>query len=131
MGNLFDSASMAAGYAQARPPLHPRIIERIRAYLGLESPVSLALDIGCGAGLSTAPLKQLADFSVGLEPSKAMLFSNRLDRLSTCFVAGRAELLPFRSNSVDLATAAGSLNWADLDLFFDLHDDFCRNAYML
>ncbi len=34
------------------------------------------------------------------------------------FVAGKAEALPLRSGSVDLMTAAGALNYADLDLFF-------------
>jgi hypothetical protein len=34
------------------------------------------------------------------------------------FVVGRAEAIPFREKSIDLITAAGSLNYADLDLFF-------------
>jgi len=33
-------------------------------------------------------------------------------------MAARAEALPVRSGSIDLMTAAGSLNYADLDLFF-------------
>jgi SAM-dependent methyltransferase len=34
------------------------------------------------------------------------------------FAAGAAEALPVRSHSVDIITAAGSLNYADLSLFF-------------
>ena len=33
------------------------------------------------------------------------------------FLVGSAEALPFRSRSMDLVTAAGSLNWVDLDRF--------------
>jgi hypothetical protein len=45
---------MAAGYAFSRPAVQPHIISRIREDLRLEGPVGRALDIGCGAGLSTA-----------------------------------------------------------------------------
>ena len=34
------------------------------------------------------------------------------------FVVGAAEAIPLRDRAVDLITAAGSLNYANLDLFF-------------
>ena len=107
---------MAAGYAASRPPLHRRIVERASVALG--SP-RRALDIGCGAGLSTRALEGLASHCVGLEPAEAMLRWTRGIAPQANFVLGRAEALPFAGRSFDLLTAAGSLNYvAGLDLFF-------------
>ena len=118
MSDLFASPEMAAGYARSRPAVHPHVIEMARARLGLASPVDRALDVGCGAGLSTVPLKQLAKFSVGIEPAHAMVRSTPLRSDQLAYVGGRAEAMPVRADSMDLLTAAGSLNYVDLDAFF-------------
>jgi hypothetical protein len=39
MGNVFDTPTMAAGYAKSRPAVHPYIIERTRKYLPVPLPV--------------------------------------------------------------------------------------------
>jgi len=109
---------MIAGYAHWRPAVHPRIINLVRRRLRISGRVPLALDIGCGAGLSTAALEVLADRVIGIEPVSAMLTPAAEVAPLACFAAGRAEQLPIRSGLVDLATAAGSLNWADLSRFF-------------
>ena len=59
MSSPFAGSRMAAGYASARPPVHPRVIDRVRAWLGT-SRVGRAADVGCDAGLSTEPLVALA-----------------------------------------------------------------------
>ena len=110
--------ALAAGYARARPPLHPRIVERVRGHLGLEGPLGLALDVGCGAGLSTRALAQIARRCVGVDPVTAMLRLGGEVAPGARFCAGRAEQLPVRSGSVDLLGAAGSLDYADLGRFF-------------
>jgi SAM-dependent methyltransferase len=71
-----------------------------------------ALDVGCGAGLSTQALAEFADFAIGIEPVAGMLPKN------PGYFAGVAEAIPVRTDSIDLITAAGSLNYADLTLFF-------------
>lgn len=106
---------MAAGYASARPAVHPRIIDRIRRRI---PHVRTAADIGCGSGLSTLALEPVADHTVGIEPSVEMLRLARTVAPGACFAAGRAEDIPLRYGSVDLMTAAGSLNWADLSRFY-------------
>lgn len=116
--NLFASASMAQGYAKARPRIHPWVIERVRERLGLAGTARRAVDVGCGAGLSTAPLAGIARLAVGIEPAVAMLPWAGTVAPGARFAAGRAEALPLRSGSIDLITAAGSLNYADLDRFF-------------
>jgi SAM-dependent methyltransferase len=108
---------MAAGYAFNRPPVHPHIIERIREDLRIASPVARALDIGCGAGRSTAALEPLARRVVGLEPARGMLAHRRAVAPAASFVIGRAEQLPFATRSFDVVTAAGALNYVDLGLF--------------
>ena len=111
--NPFSSAEMAEGYARSRPPVHPRIIERI----GLER-VSCALDLGCGAGISTRALEDVADTCIGIDPAEPMMRWARLTAPFAQFAVGMAEAIPLADQSVDLITAAGSLNYADLDRFF-------------
>ncbi|MFN7921803.1 MAG: class I SAM-dependent methyltransferase [Bryobacteraceae bacterium] len=116
MTNPFEAADMAAGYASARPPVHPVVISMVKRRLGLSQKLGCALDVGCGAGLSTRPLASLARSVAGVEPSLAMLRFGSGVAPEAGFVAGFAEQLPFRAGCADLVTAAGSLNYvADLD----------------
>jgi SAM-dependent methyltransferase len=118
MANIFGAQDMAAGYATSRPPVHPHVVERIRKYLGPEKRFHRALDVGCGAGLSTKPLLRVAEQCIGIEPAESMLKWNQAVAPEAQFVGGTAENIPLRSRSIDLITAAGSLNYADLNLFF-------------
>jgi len=114
MPNLFDDLAMAEGYASARPPVHPRILAR----LPIHTAVHRALDLGCGAGLSTAALAPLARHRLGLDPAEAMVkAAHRLVPDATFFVAS-AEEIPLAARTVDLVSAAGSLNYADLARLF-------------
>ena len=115
----FAGEQIAAGYGNARPPLHAPIVERAVSYLGISKPVDLALDIGCGAGLSTRAIDQLARRCIGLDPAETMIRQARIGPITADFLVGRAEPLPVRSQSVALMTAAGSLNYAELGPFYD------------
>ncbi|QFY10730.1 methyltransferase domain-containing protein [Nonomuraea phyllanthi] len=110
MASVYDSERLAAGYAFDRPPVHRHILAPVR----LRRPAGRALDIGCGAGVSTAALAPLAEHVVGLEPVPAMLAHRRSVAPSARFAVGAAERLPFAAASFDLVAAAGSLNYADL-----------------
>jgi SAM-dependent methyltransferase len=118
MVNPFGTDEMAAGYATSRPAVHQRVIQRVYRQLGRTAPFCLALDIGCGAGVSTRALDGYAAHAIGLEPAAAMLPWAARVAPSADFLAGAAEALPFRDHSFDLITAAGSLNYVDLDRFF-------------
>ncbi len=116
--SLYHSARLAAGYAHSRPPVHARVIEAVRKRfdeLGIER-ARLALDLGCGAGVSTSALEPLAARAFGLEPALAMLLHASEVAPRGAFVAGRAEELPFRDGAFDLLAAAGSLNYTNLAL---------------
>jgi SAM-dependent methyltransferase len=106
----YGSARLAAGYAFDRPPVHERILRAAR----LNGPVGRALDVGCGAGRSTAALAPYARRVVGLEPVPAMLAHRRTVAPDASFVVGAAERLPFAGGTFELVTAAGSLNYTDL-----------------
>jgi ubiquinone/menaquinone biosynthesis C-methylase UbiE len=110
MTSVYDSQRLAAAYARDRPPIHEQILRAAR----LARQADQALDVGCGAGLSTAALAPLARQVVGLEPIPTMLAHRRTVAPQAGFVIGQAEQLPFATRSFDLVTAAGSLNYADL-----------------
>ncbi|MEV4562240.1 methyltransferase domain-containing protein [Nonomuraea sp. NPDC049419] len=109
MTSIYDSERLAASYAFDRPPVHQQILKSVL----LERPAGRALDIGCGAGVSTAALAPLAEYVIGLEPVPAMLMHRRSVAPSARFVIGTAEGLPFAAASFDLVAAAGSLNYTD------------------
>lgn len=117
LSGIYDSPRLAAGYAYGRPPVHRCIIQKVEMYLGMTARVGRALDVGCGAGLSTAALEPLAGTVVGLEPVAAMLAYSRVVAPRALFLVGQAERLPFPAGAFELMTAAGSLNYADLRLF--------------
>jgi len=118
MSNPFGTDDMAAGYATSRPPVHPRVIAQAYQQLGRTQPFERALDVGCGAGVSSKALSGFAKSCIGLEPAEAMLKRVAIIAPSAEFVVGAAEAIPLCDHAVDLITAAGSLNYADLDLFF-------------
>ena len=117
MSNPFDTTDMAAGYAHSRPPVHPRVIDLLRPHLPAD-PVDRALDIGCGAGLSMRALAGLAGCIYGIEPAGGMLRYAGSIAPGAQFAVAAAEALPFADGAFGLITAAGSLNWVDLDRFF-------------
>jgi len=116
--NPFGTDEMAAGYAAWRPAVHERVIQMVRPELGGCRALDCALDVGCGAVMSTRALMGVASRCIGLEPVEAMLRLGATILPSAQFVVGRAEALPIRDGAVDLISAAGSLNYADLDQFF-------------
>jgi len=116
MANPFAADTMAAGYATARPPVHPRILERVFDHLERRRPFDRAVDLGCGAGISTRALLPFANRCVGVEPAESMLKWVADIAPTADFVVGRAEAIPVRDRSVDLITAAGSLNYSDVGL---------------
>ncbi|MFN0110432.1 MAG: class I SAM-dependent methyltransferase [Blastocatellia bacterium] len=116
--SIYDSSRLAAGYAYHRPPVHAAVLRKIRQRLGLQGKLPRALDVGCGAGLSTAALESLAEAVIGIEPVEAMLAFRHDVSATAKFVVGQAEHLPFAAQSFELMTTAGAINYADRDLFF-------------
>ncbi|MEZ5589273.1 MAG: methyltransferase domain-containing protein [Gammaproteobacteria bacterium] len=70
---LYDSERMAYAYAFTRPPIHVHVCQRIIAHIPPGLVIHRALDVGCGAGASTAALSGVACHVVGVDPFPAML----------------------------------------------------------
>lgn len=118
MENLFSSAEMAKGYAAARPAVHALILAEVRRSLGAGAQAARALDVGCGSGLSTRQLLPFCTTCIGVEPAVSMLKLAQEVAPGAEFVAGGAERLPFADGSINLITAAGSLNFCDVERAF-------------
>ena len=118
MENLFSSAEMAKGYAAARPAVHGLILAEVRRNLGEGAQAARALDVGCGSGLSARELLPFCTTCIGVEPAVSMLKVARNVAKGADFVAGSAERLPFADGSIELMTAAGSLNFCDVERAF-------------
>jgi SAM-dependent methyltransferase len=75
-----------------------------------------ALDVGCGTGLSSLALLDLAEEVVGIDAALEMLrHTRRVDGIR--YVASGAETLPFRERCLDLVLACGSMDWVDRPRF--------------
>jgi SAM-dependent methyltransferase len=113
---LFEHDRVAAGYACARPYLHPEMFGRVRELIRLAQPLRRALDVGCGTGLSSMALLGLAQAVTGVDASLPMLRrARRAEHVH--YLASSAEKLPFRSGSFDLIAACGSIDWVDRSRF--------------
>jgi SAM-dependent methyltransferase len=106
--NPFVGASVAARYAAARPALHHVAVELLVARHGRTR--RLALDVGCGTGLSTRALVPVAGLVIGVDISEDML---RLAERAAGerFARAAAERLPFPDGAFDLATVGSAVHW--------------------
>jgi SAM-dependent methyltransferase len=112
---LFEHDRVAAGYASARPYLHPQVLAVVRELTGA-APSRRALDVGCGTGLSSLALLELAREVVGIDASLDMLRHARRAK-GVSYVASAAEAPPFRPGAFDLVVACGSIDWVDRSRF--------------
>ena len=115
--SYFSSSSIAAGYARHRPYFHPIVIDNIRVRLRLESKVPRALDVGCGAGLSTLALLSLAEEVVGIDSSPEMVKAATPNE-HVQYLHCPAEQLPFSAAFFQVITVCGALNWINRVEFF-------------
>lgn len=115
--NYFASRSAAARYAQGRPYFHAQVVRRIKDRLALAAPVPQAIDVGCGTGLSTVTLTEIATRVVGVDSAAAMVTLAPSDARITYLVAP-AERLPVEDGCFDLMTVSSALHWIDADPFF-------------
>jgi SAM-dependent methyltransferase len=113
---LFEHDRVAAGYASARPYLHPEILAVAREVVRPAAFFRRALDVGCGTGLSSRALLGRAGQVVGIDASVEML--RHAPRVSGVrYVASRAESPPFRQGTFGLVVACGSIDWVDRSQF--------------
>jgi SAM-dependent methyltransferase len=115
--NHWTSQSAADRYASGRPYFHPFVISKISEFLSERVPFTDALDVGCGTGLSSTALKQIAKHVVGVDDSPEML-RHALPDDQLHFVKAAGEELPFDNTSFDLISLSQSFHWLDRSKFF-------------
>ena len=117
--SFFAFQRVAEGYAGHRPYYHPLVMDKIRQHLNLKDKCNQALDVGCGTGLSTIALKELAENVVGIDGSAEMIaVANTYSDEQITYRHAPAEELPFDEESFDLITVCGAINWIDRARFF-------------
>ncbi|HEX8000483.1 MAG TPA: class I SAM-dependent methyltransferase [Pyrinomonadaceae bacterium] len=115
--NFFGFKSAAARYAGGRPYFHAVVINRIKDFLSLEEPVAWALDVGCGTGLSSIALKEIAGRVAGVDAAEEMIAHAPRDARIT-YAVSLAEALPFGEHAFDLMTLSQVSHWLDRPCFF-------------
>jgi SAM-dependent methyltransferase len=113
---LFEHERVAAGYVSARPFLHPEVFARVADLIPIRRRVPRGLDVGCGTGMSSVALLELAREVTGVDVSVPMLQHARPTD-GVHYLASTAEELPFRAGSFDLVTACGAIDWVDRGRF--------------
>ena len=107
VSNPFVGTTVASRYPKARPALHGEAIGAVRDIIGTPR---VAVDIGCGTGLSTHALVSYAETVIGIDSSRDMLAHARRG-LDLSFLLGEAEHLPFMDGAFGLATIASAIHW--------------------
>lgn len=111
-GNPFLGTDTAENYAHARPDYHPDAITAAVRLLALSGPVGLAVDVGCGTGMSSRALRAVADTVVGVDTSGPMLRC-AAPLAGVHFVRAAAERLPVATGSAGIVAAAAAFHWFD------------------
>ena len=115
--NPFDSEFAAQLYDKGRPFFHPMVIEKIRKKLGITRKVERALDVGCGTGLSSKALLEIAECVDAIDASSSMLAVAYRDPRIT-YRLMPAELIDSFDTSFDLITLSQTLHWTHQETFF-------------
>ncbi|MFT3802399.1 MAG: class I SAM-dependent methyltransferase [Burkholderiaceae bacterium] len=111
--SFYSSKRLAESYARFRPAVHHVICDRLLEPLTPEARSWRVLDVGCGAGASTAALLPYSAHLFGVDPYPPMLEQARTSVTGASFVQGGFEALPFEADSFDLLASAGAINYVD------------------
>src|SRR5262245_27902484 len=80
--------------------------------MGSPPPLARGLDIGCGTGLSSRALRQVARLVVGIDPSISMLQHARPSG-GVSYIAARGEAIPANDAAFDVASVSCAFHWCD------------------
>lgn len=109
----------AARYGQARPPYPQELWEALRSR-GLLRPGHRALDLGAGTGQATGPLLAAGLEVTAVEPGPQLASRLATGHPTATVIVRRAEELEGDHASFELAVAATSIHWFDLETLLPL-----------
>ncbi|KAG8558596.1 hypothetical protein GDO81_017055 [Engystomops pustulosus] len=128
---LFEEKEHASSYQKYRFSPAQEIQDMIFSYLHekLNKPYELAVDVGCGTGLSTKILSPHFKKVLGIDISKAQIeeAKNAVKFPNTIFRVSPAEEVPVDDASVDLLTACAAVHWFDIEKLLTEVKDFLTN----
>ncbi|GEA82535.1 class I SAM-dependent methyltransferase [Cellulomonas uda] len=105
----------AAVYAGARPPYPAALWEELRR-AGYLTPGRRVLELGAGTGQATGPLLAAGLAVTAVEPGPRLAERLRATHPAASVVVARAEDVDLGEAQYDLAVAATSVHWLDLDV---------------
>lgn len=108
-GRLFDS--VADDYDDVRPTYPDEVYDAIERLMPLAG--AHVLELAAGTGVATRQLQDRGADVVAVEPGVPMIQRLRGRSPSAAAVAARAEQLPFRGATFDLACCATAWHWLD------------------
>ncbi|XP_075545708.1 putative methyltransferase DDB_G0268948 isoform X1 [Dermacentor variabilis] len=121
MSHLFKTISHVNIYAKFRPTAPQAFVEEIMKFVKVNvSDFNLAVDAGCGPGISTTALAPYFKKVHGYDTSEAQIAEakalNKSENVSFC--VSPAEKIPEKNESVQLITVMQAVHWFDLDAFY-------------
>jgi SAM-dependent methyltransferase len=102
-------------YDHARPPYPAALWNAVRE-LGVLQPGHDAIDLGAGSGQATGPLLAAGLGVTAVEPGPRLASQIRAAHPTATVLQARAEDVTLPGRSFDLAVAATSIHWMDLDV---------------
>jgi SAM-dependent methyltransferase len=112
-------------YDEARPPYPVALWNAVRN-LGVLQPGRSALDLGAGSGHATGPLLAAGLRVTAVEPGAQLAAQIRRAYPAATVLQDRAETVTLPERSFDLAVAATSIHWMDLDILLPKVDRWLR-----
>lgn len=124
----FDS--IAEVYERARPPYPDALWARLRELGALRSG-SRALDLGAGTGQATGPLLRAGLDVTAVEPGPELASRLRANHPQATVIVARGEDAILPEANFDLAVAATSIHWMNLDLLLPrLHRSLVSEGWL-
>jgi SAM-dependent methyltransferase len=105
----------AAVYDEARPPYPAALWDAVRD-LGVLEPGRDAVDLGAGTGQATGPLLAAGLNVTAVEPGPQLAARIKTAYPAATVMQERAESVTLPAGSFDLAVAATSIHWMDLEV---------------
>jgi len=122
MESVWSKTSEAAKYSAKRPEHPEAIVDNVLAFLTKKynGPMSMALDVGCGTGMSTCNLFGKFDNILGVDLSAAMIEQAKKSYPadSVEFKVSGAEKLPVEDCSVQTVLVGRAIHYFDQKTFF-------------
>ena len=122
--SIWSATSEVVKYAAIRPEHPPAIVESVLGFLKQQyiGPLSMAVDVGCGSGMSTRNLFGKFDNILGVDLSCAMIEQAKQNfsksQPNAVFRVAKAETLPVEANSAQMVLVGRAIHYFDQKSFF-------------